>query len=181
MPRIVIRRTSLTVVAGLLLSGLGLLALGGVLSGNTGEDALSRSTAWPFVGFAILLGAFYQYASARVVADDQGIEVRNPIRTWTITWSAVQRVRSGWHPILETSAGDVQIWAIERRNLDSVLGEGGPQTDLAELVDQKAGHHGPATVINRLRWPGWFWWLCESIWVCAVGLLLTFGHPTGWL
>ncbi|GAB7031411.1 PH domain-containing protein [Streptomyces sp. NPDC021749] len=96
-----------------LVGGVLLLLLGGWL----GADALLRGTPHTRLTtvFALLLGVPLVAAFTLrplVRAGDERLTVRNPFRTITLPWGAVEELRASFATEVFTTAGKFQLWAI---------------------------------------------------------------------
>ncbi|MGW7492201.1 PH domain-containing protein [Streptomyces sp. NPDC054786] len=96
-----------------LAGGVLLLLLGGWLGG----DALLRGTSHTklMAVFALLLGVPLVVAYTLrplVSAGEDRLTVRNPFRTVTLPWGAVETLRAAFSTEVVTSAGTYQLWAI---------------------------------------------------------------------
>jgi hypothetical protein len=94
-------------------AGVLLLALAGWLGG----DAVARGTGrTPWLALAALLLAVPLIVAftlrPAVYANDDRIRVRNPVRTITLPWGAVDNVRASYSTELFTGGRKYQLWAI---------------------------------------------------------------------
>ncbi|GAB2798272.1 PH domain-containing protein [Streptomyces daliensis] len=101
-------RSPAGMAGGALLLALGVwLGVDGVLNG-------SGRTPWVALAALLLMAPLVIAFTLRpaVYAGDERMRVRNPFRTVTVPWGAVESVRSGYSSEVLADGGKYQLWAI---------------------------------------------------------------------
>ncbi|HEX5566444.1 MAG TPA: PH domain-containing protein [Streptomyces sp.] len=131
-----------------MVGGTLLLVLTLVLTG----DAILRGTGrtpWVALAALLFLAPLITAFSLRpaVYAGDRGLRVRNPFRTITLPWAAVETVRAGYSSEVLADGGKYQLWAIPvslRQRKKALRRKGGHVPARASALGGGAARHQAA-------------------------------------
>ncbi|WP_049579649.1 PH domain-containing protein [Streptomyces sp. SBT349] len=103
-----IYRSGSGIVAGVLLLGLAGWLGGDAMVRGDGRTPLTAASTLLFVAPVVIAFTF----RPAVFASDERLRVRNPFRTITVPWGAVETIRASYSTELLADGGRYQLWAV---------------------------------------------------------------------
>lgn len=137
-----------------------LIALGGVIGLAAGGDtaALVRSAGWLALLGAVTWALFWM-PSVEVLEHE--VTIRNPLSTWHVPWTAIERIDTKWALTLFTPRGRIEAWSAPASGRFTVFTLAPDDTRVSETArlagtirpgDTLSSESGAAANVIRRHW-----------------------------